>query len=140
MTAPVPLLPLPSARHAAWQTLCAEPSPEVLVIGGGVNGVGVLRDLALNGVTAALIDSGDFCGGASGASSRMAHGGLRYLEGREFKLVAEAARERNLLLHDASHVVRPLEIVVPLQYRVRGLGSALGPRADAPDRTVPLTA
>ena len=139
MTAPVPLLPLPSARHAAWKTLCAEPSPEVLVIGGGVNGVGVLRDLALNGVTAALIDSGDFCGGASGASSRMAHGGLRYLEGREFKLVAEAARERNLLLHDASHVVRPLEIVVPLQYRVRGLGSALGRFAGLTRRPGPLS-
>ncbi|MCZ4088689.1 FAD-dependent oxidoreductase [Sinorhizobium psoraleae] len=71
---------------------------DVLVIGGGVNGVAVLRELALNGVSALLVDRADFCKGATSASSRMAHGGLRYLENREFKLVAESARERNLLL------------------------------------------
>ncbi len=111
-------------RAENWQRLAAMTEVDVLIIGGGVNGVAVLRDLALNGLRVALVDQGDFCGGASSASSRMAHGGLRYLEGREFRLVAEAARERNMLLHDAPHWVHPLEIVVPLQYRLRGLISA----------------
>ena len=125
-------MPLPSdqtpsktARDAAWARLALLPEPEVLILGGGVNGAGTLRDLALNGVSAVLLDTGDFCGGASGASSRMAHGGLRYLEGREFRLVAEAARERNLLLHQAPHLVRPLEIVVPLTALLAGFPQAV---------------
>lgn len=109
------------ARKKAWEDLKATPSPDVLIIGGGVNGVGLLRDLALNGVSATLIDSRDFCNGASSASSRMAHGGLRYLEGREFDLVRESARERNMLLHDAGHQVKPLEMVVPVMYWMKGL-------------------
>lgn len=89
-------------------------------------GVAVLRDLALNGGSAVLPDRGDFCAGASSASTPMAHGGLRYPEGREFRLVAEAARERNLMLRHAAHLVRPLEIVVPLNGILRGLfGAAL---------------
>ncbi|MBL4928197.1 glycerol-3-phosphate dehydrogenase/oxidase [Fuscibacter oryzae] len=115
----------PLARDAAWSVLGGLSQVDVLIIGGGVNGVATLRDLALNGVTAVLVEQGDFCSGASGASSRMAHGGLRYLEGREFRLVAEAARERNALLHDAPHAVRPLQIVVPLEHRLRGLGGAI---------------
>lgn len=105
----------------AWQKLTGLDAPEVLILGGGVNGIGVFRDLALNGVSAALIDTGDFAAGASSGSSRMAHGGLRYLEGREFKLVAESARERNMLLHDAGHLVKPLETVVPVRAWIRGL-------------------
>lgn len=123
MQAPKPANSLLSERDAGWAAL--GPAPDVLILGGGVNGVAVLRDLALNGVSAALIETQDFCAGASGASSRMAHGGLRYLEGREFRLVAEAARERNLLLHDAPHAVRPLEIVVPLRHRVQGTAGAV---------------
>lgn len=122
-------LPSPSDQHSTrareWAKLTALPAPEVVIIGGGVNGVGTLRDLALNGVSAVLLESGDFCGGASSASSRMAHGGLRYLEGREFRLVAEAARERNLLLQDAPHLVKPLETVVPLDALVSGLPGAV---------------
>lgn len=94
---------------------------DVLVIGGGVNGVAVLRELALNGVSALLVDHGDIARGASGASSRMAHGGLRYLENREFKLVAESTRERNRLLRNAPHFTRPLKVVVPLTSRFAGV-------------------
>lgn len=108
-------------RQKAWEALKANPTPDVLIIGGGVNGVGLLRDFSLNGVSVTLIDSGDFCSGASSASSRMAHGGLRYLEGREFDLVRESARERNMLLHDAGHLVKPLEMVVPVMYWMKGL-------------------
>lgn len=98
---------------------------DALVIGGGVNGVAVLRELALNGVSAFLVERSDFCQGASGASSRMAHGGLRYLENREFKLVAESTRERNLLLKYAQHFTRPLEVVVPLSSYVGGLSGSI---------------
>ncbi len=108
-------------RKEMWEKLRTTLAPEVLIIGGGVNGIGLLRDLALNNVSATLIDSGDFCSGASSASSRMAHGGLRYLEGREFDLVRESARERNMLLHDAAHLVKPLEVVVPVRHWIKGL-------------------
>lgn len=100
--------------------------PEVVILGGGVNGVATLRDLALNGVSCALIDAEDFCMGATSASSRMAHGGLRYLEGREFRLVAESARERNLLIAHAPHLVKPLEITVPLRHLVSGFARSVG--------------
>lgn len=115
----------PCVRLDALDRLAHEPRPDVLILGGGVNGVATLRDLALNGVSAVLLDTGDFCAGASSASSRMAHGGLRYLEGREFRLVAESTRERNLLLRDAPHLVRPLEILVPLQNRVVGFAGSV---------------
>ncbi len=98
---------------------------DVLVVGGGVNGVAVLRELALNGVSALLIDRADFCKGATSASSRMAHGGLRYLENREFKLVAESSRERNLLLKYAPHFTLPLEVLVPLSHYLRGLPGSI---------------
>ncbi|PZQ50706.1 MAG: glycerol-3-phosphate dehydrogenase/oxidase [Rhodovulum sulfidophilum] len=127
------------ARHAALTKLASLSTPDVLILGGGVNGVGTLRDLALNGVSAVLIDVADFAGGASGASSRMAHGGLRYLEGREFRLVAEATRERNLLLRDAGHLVRPLEIVVPLEHLTRGLGGSVARFLGLSDRAGPLS-
>jgi len=98
---------------------------DVLVIGGGVNGAATFRDLSLNGVSTLLVDRRDFCAGASSASSRMAHGGLRYLEGREFRLVRESTRERNRLLLHAPHLVRPLGIVVPLETVVRGFGGSM---------------
>lgn len=106
------------------RALRAVNAPDVLIVGGGVNGVAALRDLALNGVSCVLIDTGDFCAGASSASSRMAHGGLRYLEGREFRLVAESARERNRLIANAGHIVKPLRITVPLSHWVTGLARA----------------
>lgn len=112
-------------REESLRRLASEMPVDVLVVGGGVNGVAVLRELALNGVRALLIERADFCRGASGASSRMAHGGLRYLENREFKLVAQSTRERNLLLKYAPHVTAPLEIVVPLTSYLRGLGGSL---------------
>ena len=112
-------------RIKSLRRLAGLTRPEVVVIGGGVNGVATLRDLALNGVSCVLLDTGDFCAGASGASSRMAHGGLRYLEGREFRLVAESARERNRLIRHASHLVKPLEIMVPLEHTFGGFARSV---------------
>ena len=99
---------------------------DVLIVGGGINGVGILRDLAAQGVPALLVEQEDFSGGTSAAPSRLIHGGLRYLETGEFALVRESVEERNLLLRNAAHVVKPLRVWVPVQGWFGGLGSALG--------------
>ena len=99
-------------------------SPAVLIVGAGINGVGAFRDLALNGVDVLLIDRGDFCSGASAASSHMAHGGIRYLENGEFRLVREAVQERNRMIENAPHIVRPLPTVVPMFKLFSGLLNA----------------
>jgi len=127
-------------REESLRRLASKMSVDVLVIGGGVNGASVLRELALNGVSTVLLDRSDFCMGASGASSRMAHGGLRYLENREFKLVAESTRERNLLLKYAPHVTVPLEIVVPLTDYLRGLGGSIRRFVGLPSKEAHLSA
>ena len=90
-------------------TLTERPSADVLVLGGGINGIATFRELALQGVDVALIERGDYVSGASSASSHMVHGGVRYLENGEFRLVDEAVHERNRLLKNAPHYVRPLE-------------------------------
>ena len=85
------------------QQLRTRPHAQVLIIGGGINGVGTFRDLALQGVDVALVERGDYCQGASGASSPMIHGGIRYLENGEFRLVRDSLVERNRLLRIAPH-------------------------------------
>jgi glycerol-3-phosphate dehydrogenase len=90
------------------------PNARALVIGGGINGVGTFRDLALQGVDVALVERGDYCQGASGASSHMIHGGIRYLENGEFRLVRESVVERNRLLRIAPHYVKPLQTTIPI--------------------------
>ena len=95
-------------RSETLAALKKNPTPSVLIIGGGINGIGAFRDLAINGVDVLLVERGDFCSGASSASSHMAHGGIRYLENGEFRLVREAVRERNLMLQNAPHIVKPL--------------------------------
>lgn len=96
----------------------------VVIVGAGINGVGVFRDLALQGIDCLIVDKADVAAGASSAPSRMIHGGLRYLEHGSFALVAEATRERNLLLRNAPHLVRPLKTVVPLSSSFGGLLSS----------------
>ena len=86
---------------------------DLLVIGGGITGAGVLRDAAMRGLRAALVEAGDFGAGTSSRSSRLIHGGLRYLEQGRLGLVFEALRERAILLHIAPHLVRPLPFIVP---------------------------
>lgn len=96
----------------------------VLVIGAGINGIGVFRELALQGVDVLLIDRGDFASGASAASSHMVHGGIRYLENGELRLVRESVQERNRLLRLAPHRVRPLETTIPIFSTFSGVLSA----------------
>jgi glycerol-3-phosphate dehydrogenase len=91
---------------------------DLIVIGGGINGAGVARDGALRGLKTLLLDRGDFCGGATSWSTRLVHGGLRYLEYFEFNLVRESLREREILLRTAPHLVKPLLLTIPM-YRDR---------------------
>jgi glycerol-3-phosphate dehydrogenase len=99
----------------------ANNTSDVLIIGGGINGISVMRDLSLQGVTTTLIDRGDVMAGASAASSHMIHGGIRYLENGEFRLVRESVIERNDLLRTAPHVVKPLRTLVPIFSLTAGL-------------------
>jgi glycerol-3-phosphate dehydrogenase len=86
---------------------------DVLVVGGGINGVGIARDAAGRGLSVVLVEQGDLGSATSSASSKLIHGGLRYLEQFEWKLVAEALAEREVLLKAAPHIVRPLRFIMP---------------------------
>ena len=101
-------------RNEFFSHLKQNPKVSVLIVGAGINGIGTFRDLAMNGVDVLLIDRADFCSGASSASSHMAHGGIRYLENGEFRLVREAVGERNRLLQNAAHIVKPLPTTIPI--------------------------
>ncbi|HXS24084.1 MAG TPA: FAD-dependent oxidoreductase, partial [Gemmatimonadales bacterium] len=87
---------------------------DVLVIGGGITGAGVARDAAMRGLRTVLVEQADLASGTSSRSSRLIHGGLRYLEQGHLRLVWEANRERRVLLGIAPHLVRPLPFVFPL--------------------------
>jgi glycerol-3-phosphate dehydrogenase len=86
---------------------------DLLIVGGGINGAGIARDAAGRGLRVALIEAGDLAGATSSASSKLIHGGLRYLEYYEFRLVRESLREREVLLRLAPHIVWPLRFVLP---------------------------
>ncbi|MDT8422788.1 MAG: glycerol-3-phosphate dehydrogenase [Desulfuromonadales bacterium] len=87
---------------------------EALIIGGGINGAGLARDLALRGFQVALVEKGDYASGTSSASTKLIHGGLRYLENFDFRLVFEACRERRTLRRIAPHLVHPLPFLIPV--------------------------
>src|SRR5919108_172453 len=91
---------------------------DVLVIGGGISGAGAALDAATRGLRVGLVEARDLASGTSSASSKLIHGGLRYLEMGDFRLVREALRERELLLTElAPHLVSPLPLVWPLRRR-----------------------
>ncbi|WP_435868670.1 glycerol-3-phosphate dehydrogenase/oxidase [Arthrobacter burdickii] len=113
-----------TSTRTVVQKLRDTPRASVLVIGGGINGVGTFRDLALQGIDVALVERGDYCQGASGASSHMIHGGIRYLENGEFRLVRESVIERNALLRIAPHYVKPLQTTIPIYTTFSGILSA----------------
>ncbi|MEM9483062.1 MAG: glycerol-3-phosphate dehydrogenase/oxidase [Cyanobacteria bacterium P01_F01_bin.116] len=87
---------------------------DLIVIGGGINGVAVARDGALRGLKTILIEKSDFGSGTTSWSSRLVHGGLRYLEYFEFNLVRESLREREILLRTAPHLVKPIQMTIPI--------------------------
>ncbi|THV20515.1 glycerol-3-phosphate dehydrogenase/oxidase [Peteryoungia ipomoeae] len=98
---------------------------DVLIIGAGINGAGLFRDLCVQGVNCAIVDKADFGSGTSAAPSRLIHGGLKYLETGEFGLVAQSTLERNLLLKNAPHCVEPLPTFIPVFSWTRGIWAAL---------------
>jgi len=107
-------------RRAVWASLGDGPF-DVLVIGGGINGAGIARDAVLRGMRTALVERGDFASGTSSRSSKLIHGGLRYLEQGNIRLVLEAVRERERLRRLAPHLVRPQPFLFPV-YRGGPMG------------------
>src|SRR5512142_1855100 len=104
-------------RDAAWQEL-GRTRFDVIVIGGGVTGAGAALDAATRGLSVALVEARDWAAGTSSRSSKLVHGGLRYLEMLDFALVLEALRERGLILTRlAPHLARPVQFLYPLQHR-----------------------
>jgi len=110
---PAPPSPPVAIRRAALDALAREPF-DVLVVGGGITGAGVARDAALRGLRTALVEKDDFASGTSSRSSRLVHGGVRYLEHGDLRLVFEASHERRLLRMLAPHLVRPLAFTWPV--------------------------
>ena len=92
---------------------------DVIVIGAGINGAGIARDAAMRGLKVLLLDKSDIGGGTSSWSTRLIHGGLRYLEHGEFRLVRESLRERSCLLNTCPHLVRPIPLLVPVYEKAR---------------------
>ena len=92
---------------------------DLLVVGGGINGCGIARDAAGRGLSVLLVEKGDLAGATSSASSKLIHGGLRYLEHWEFRLVREALAEREVMLRIAPHIVRPMRFVLPHRPEMR---------------------
>ena len=120
----------PSTRSDAIADL-ANDNFDILVIGGGINGVGIALDAASRGLRVALVEEKDFASGTSSRSSKLIHGGLRYLEQYDFKLVREALQERELMITTiAPHLVQPVSFIYPLQEKFKertyvGAGMAL---------------
>ena len=114
-------------RGTAIERLRAE-SFDVLVIGGGITGAGVALDAAARGMRTALVERDDFGAGTSSRSSKLVHGGLRYLSQGDYRLVSQALAERQRLLRNAPHLVRPVPFLYPSygsRARMRGVSSAL---------------
>ena len=108
-------------REAALERLAATSASaeplDVLVVGGGITGAGIALDAASRGATVGLVEGRDFASGTSSKSSKLVHGGLRYLEQREFGLMREACTERDLLRRLAPHLVEPIPFVLPVSHR-----------------------
>ena len=113
-----------TVESSRLNALRENPKAQVLIIGGGINGLATFRDLALQGIDVVLVEKNDYCSGASAASSHMIHGGVRYLENGEIRLVKESLEERNRLLKAAPHYVKPLKTTMPIFSIFSGLISA----------------
>ncbi|MDP2948123.1 MAG: glycerol-3-phosphate dehydrogenase [Chloroflexota bacterium] len=118
---PAPAGRLPAGRQgfslparAAFLDRFQRETFDLVIVGGGINGAGIARDAAMRGLSVALLEKGDFAAGTSSKSSKMVHGGLRYLKTRQVHLVREALRERGVLLRIAPHLVHPFPYILPV--------------------------
>ena len=105
-------------RYQRDLSLLASEAFDILVVGGGVVGAGAALDAAARGLRVAVVEAQDWASGTSSRSSKLIHGGLRYLQMYDFALVREALRERAVLLRTAPHLVHPVPILYPLRHRV----------------------
>ncbi|WP_320414894.1 glycerol-3-phosphate dehydrogenase/oxidase [Kocuria sp. cx-116] len=109
----------PESRRAALREMADGPALDVLVIGGGITGAGVALDAVTRGLRTGIVEAQDWAGGTSRWSSKLVHGGLRYLQQLDFKLVTEALHERERLLYTlAPHLVKPVPFLYPILHRV----------------------
>lgn len=115
----------PGGMGERMAAMAARGTVDVLIVGAGVNGAGLFRDLTAQGLDCLLIEKNDYAAGTSAAPSRLIHGGLKYLETGEFRLVAQSTLERNLLLANAPHYVKPLPTLIPIFSWTKGIGAAL---------------
>src|SRR5512139_1897808 len=99
-------------RESLWSELPGQPW-DILVIGGGITGAGILREATRAGLRSLLVDANDFAAGTSSRSSKLVHGGFRYLKNGQVKLTYESVRERERLLKEGGELVRPLGFVMP---------------------------
>ena len=113
------------SQHGSEQRTGVPGDFDVVILGAGINGAGLFRDLSAQGVSCCIVDKADFGSGTSAAPSRLIHGGLKYLETGEFGLVAQSTLERNLLLKNAPHYVSPLPTVIPIFSWGKGMWAAL---------------
>lgn len=116
----------PCGRDALLARLAATPTWDLIIIGGGATGLGCAVDAAARGYAVLLVEARDFAAGTSSRSTKLIHGGVRYLAQGRFGLVREALRERGRLLHNAPGLVRPLRFVVPARSRLERLKLGLG--------------
>ncbi|MBN8521899.1 MAG: glycerol-3-phosphate dehydrogenase [Alphaproteobacteria bacterium] len=94
---------------------------DLCIIGGGVNGCGIARDAAGRGLSVLLVEAGDLASATSSASTKLIHGGLRYLEHHEFNLVRQSLKEREILLRSAPHIIWPMDFILPYDKKMRPL-------------------
>src|SRR5436853_7707637 len=106
--------PLAATARRAYVARLAQEQFDVLVIGGGITGAGAALDAAARGYKVALVEKADFASGTSSKSTKLVHGGLRYLSAFDFALVHEALVERGILLQTAPYLVRPVRFVLPI--------------------------
>ena len=115
---------------SAQQASAASQTYDVLVVGGGINGVGIARDMAGRGWKVLLCERDDLAAHTSSSSTKLIHGGLRYLEQYEFSLVRKALQEREVLLKSAPHIMRPLRFCMPHDPSMRPAWMSFGTRRD----------
>ncbi len=119
----------PETAHADFSSrlasMAADGDVDVVILGAGINGAGLFRDLSAQGIRCLIVEKADFGSGTSAAPSRLIHGGLKYLETGEFGLVAQSTLERNLLLKNAPHCVTALPTIIPIFSWTKGIWAAL---------------
>ena len=115
----MPNLSHPHITEVASENASISASYDLFIVGGGINGCGIAAEASARGISVGLCEQDDLASATSSASSKLIHGGLRYLEHYEFRLVREALAEREILLHKAPHLIKPLRFILPHRPHLR---------------------